>query len=167
MQEQAFNCITNIAFSSQEHINLLFDNLQGDDLMVVFADAMDPAKENLLCQAIYALANIANGATAHRMYIIRNERVLANLRAAMINNRVDVRRAAVSCVESLAKGRHPQLRMAGIEDTLKSITRGTMSSGLSGALSSSPSNRVEMGIETVSEIRELARNALRYLENRE
>lgn len=160
MQEQAFNCIANIASNTQD-IDLLFSNVSGDDLMSLFADALEPMKDNIPCHPIYALANIANGTTAHRMYIVHNERLLANLRGAMTSSRVDVRHAAVSCVESLAKGRHHQLRRPEMENILKSISRGTMSSGLSGALSSSPNPRSDMS--DVIEIRELARSALRYL----
>lgn len=79
----------------------------------------------------------------------------------MTHHSSEVRSAAVSCVEQLARHRPSQLREAGIDTTLRLITK---ESGGHGAMMSISSPLVAPGVEGNQEIRDSARQALRYLE---
>lgn len=49
IQEQALNILCNIA-SSEEDIEIIFNNIGNDDLMQTLADALDSPSEEVICQ---------------------------------------------------------------------------------------------------------------------
>lgn len=101
--------------------------------------------------------------TAHQHQILAHRRILISLRQCLVDAKVDVRRPAISCVRELIRVNphsYAELHEAGIDTTLRH-----MCDYGGGLMASSPTvSTLSMGVEEDSEVREKAREALRWLE---
>jgi armadillo repeat-containing protein 8 len=100
---------------------------------------------------------------AHQHEILAHPRILFSLRKCLVDAKVDVRRPAVSCVRELIRVNphsYKELHEVGIDATLRH-----MCDYGGGLIASSPTtSSLSMGVEEDSEVREKAREALRWLE---
>ncbi|PAV23692.1 ARM repeat-containing [Pyrrhoderma noxium] len=124
--EQALNICANIA-SSETDVTLLFDHLEGTQLMDLLADAQDRSVDEVTTQATLLLCNISNGSDKHRSYVLNNSRILVSLRHNLLHTSPTTRKAAVACVEQLANtsGDYQNevilLKEAGVEQSLRTV----------------------------------------------
>ena len=99
----------------------------------------------------------------HQHEILSHPRILIQLRQCLVDAKVDVRRPAVSCVRELIRANphsHRELHEAGIDMTLR-----RMCDYGGGLIAVSPTmSTMSMGVEEDSEVRDNAREALRWLE---
>ncbi|EJD05875.1 ARM repeat-containing protein [Fomitiporia mediterranea MF3/22] len=142
VQEQALNIVGNIA-SSLDDISLVFQNIPGEELMRILADASESASDEVVCQATKVIGNISNSHT-HRHSITSSPRILTSLRSNLTHHAADTRYAAISCVEVLARTHSYKLKEFGIDETLRGILRDTRG-GEIGSLSSSSSGILDSG----------------------
>ena len=119
----------------------------------------------LILQAVYLLGNLANS-SSHQRDILAHPRILASLRACLVDAKVEVRRPAAACVLELVRANprcYHELHTAGIDSTLRHMCEygGTL-------LSSSPATRfgmgMQMGVEDDREVKDKAREALHLME---
>lgn len=160
---------------------MVFEHLGSARLLGALSDALESPNDGVvrqvsttpafafshshsLPQAAYVLGNLANSAT-HQREIISHPRILSSLRHCLVDRRVEVRRPAVACVRELIRVNphiHKELHDTGIDMTLKH-----MCDYGGGLLASSPTSAFshQMGVEEDKEVRENAREALRWLEH--
>lgn len=109
------------------------------------------------------MGNLVNS-VKHQPEILAHPRILLSLRQCLIDAKVDVRRPAISCVRELIRANphsFRELHEAGIDATLRH-----MCDYGGGLIASSPTtSALSMGVEDDSEVREIARDALRWLEH--
>lgn len=175
-QEQAFHVVRNIA-DNEMGIEMVFDSLGPSVLLSAVSQGLDSEHDGVLRQvsprahsaiwptlmtpqAAYLLGNLANS-SAHQRDILSHPRILISLRQCLIDAKVDVRRPAVACVRELIRANphsYRELHDAGIDTTLRHMC------DYGGLVASSPTSTFSMGVEEDSEVREKAREALRWLE---
>ncbi|KAI9065407.1 ARM repeat-containing protein [Trametes sanguinea] len=162
LQEQVFHILRHIA-DGVEDVELLFSEMAGGEaLLDNLADAMDSENEDVVLQAVFVLANIANS-PAHQLSILSHPRILKRLRDCLVDAKVQIRRPAVSCVLELARQNprsYRELHEAGIDTTLRHMLEHTSH------VATSPTLRFgrQMGAEDDMEVQDKARQALHWLE---
>ncbi|KAI0748470.1 ARM repeat-containing protein [Daedaleopsis nitida] len=166
IQEQAFHAIRHVA-DGVEDVELLFSELGGSDAVLGYLiTGMESDSEEVVLQAVFALANVANS-PAHQRSIVSNSRILNRLRECLVDAKAEIRRPAISCVVELARQdsarNHKELQEAGFVSTLRHIRE------YSHHVSASPTALRSMGgryigAEEDPEVQELAKQALHYLE---
>ncbi|OBZ65761.1 Acetolactate synthase, mitochondrial [Grifola frondosa] len=165
VQEQAYHVVRHIADGADD-VDMLFQELGSDVLLGFLAVAMESENEDVLHQAVCVLANLANS-PPHQSSILSHSRILRSLRLCLVDAKVDVRRPAVSCVLELVRknpGSYKQLHEAGIDSTLRHMCEYNGGASLSLSPTRRPSGGLQMGVEDDQEVKEKAREALRWLE---
>ena len=177
-QEQAFHLCRNIA--DGVGVEMVFEGLGPSVLLSAVSKGLDSEHDDVLrqvrtsavvitrmkfdpaAQAAYLLGNLANS-PSHQRDILAHPRILHSLRQCLIDAKVDVRRPAVACVRELVRANphsYRELHDAGIDTTLRH-----MCDYGGGLVAASPTaSAFTMGVEEDSEVREKAREALRWLE---
>ncbi|KII88263.1 hypothetical protein PLICRDRAFT_41422 [Plicaturopsis crispa FD-325 SS-3] len=165
VQEQAWAVVRNIAVdeSSIDMVFTQFDAVSDDALLGSLAHALQSETEDVVLQAAYTLANLANGDDKHQLQILRHARIMAHIHMCLEDGNVEVCKPAVSCVLQLVRAnprRRKELNDAGITSTLRRISE--RGGGVS--VSTSPGGaRVYIGAS--EEVREKARQALDCLDH--
>ncbi|KAJ6617124.1 armadillo-type protein [Mycena sp. CBHHK59/15] len=170
VQEQAFSVIRNLA-ENEQGIDMIFRELGSDVLLRHLTASLAAVDDDVVLQATYVLANLANGCEAHQDLILAHPQILASLRACLAECKPDIRRPAVSCILELARTnpkRRRALMDAGIVSTLRHICH---PAGPPGAIASStsPGGRtfVLTAMDDDRDVIEQARTALDWLEHGE
>ncbi|KAI0647434.1 ARM repeat-containing protein [Trametes meyenii] len=164
VQEQALHIMRHVA-DGVEDVEFLFSKMGcGEDLLSKLAQAMESENEDVVLQAMFFLANIANS-PARQKSILSHPRILSKLRGCLVDAKVEIRRPAVSCVAELARQNtlhHRELQEAGIVATLRHMLEHTTH------VSASPTIRFgagrPMGVEDDLEVQAKARQALDFIE---
>ncbi|KAI0333622.1 ARM repeat-containing protein [Cubamyces sp. BRFM 1775] len=164
LQEQVLHILRHVA-DGVDGVELLFAEM-GDSEMLLdsLAKCMEAENEDVVLQAVFVLANVANS-VAHQTSILSHPKILGRLRDCLVDAKVEIRRPAVSCVLELAR-QNPrsfrELHEAGIDATLRHMLEHTSH------VASSPTLRFaagrQMGAEDDMEVQEKARQALHWLE---
>ncbi|KAJ8496841.1 hypothetical protein ONZ51_g884 [Trametes cubensis] len=164
LQEQVLHILRHIA-DGVDGVELLFAEM-GDSEMLLdsLAKCMESENEDVVLQAVFVLANVANS-VSHQTSILSHPKILGRLRDCLVDAKVEIRRPAVSCVLELAR-QNPrsfrELHEAGIDATLRHMLEHTSH------VASSPTLRFaagrQMGAEDDMEVQEKARQALHWLE---
>ncbi|PPQ75379.1 hypothetical protein CVT26_015511 [Gymnopilus dilepis] len=183
LQEQAFNTLRNIA-EDEEGISLVFASLDTSLLLSKVLAGLHSRSEDVVLQACFALANLANGCEEQQEEIVGFPGMLNALRDCIAEGgpgpghtvvasgllspggggglgSSEVRKPAVSCVLTLVKGqprRRKEMNDAGIVSTLKRFTE------WSGHGIAWPSH---MALEDDRYVVQRARQALEWLEHGE
>ncbi|EKM55266.1 uncharacterized protein PHACADRAFT_255760 [Phanerochaete carnosa HHB-10118-sp] len=160
-QEHAFHVARNIA-DNEAGIEMVFEGLGPSVLLSTVSQGLDSEHDDVLRQAAFLLGNLANS-PKHQRDILSHPRILISLRQCLIDAKVDVRRPAVACVRELIRANphsYRELHDAGIDTTLRHMC--DYGGGLAAA--SPMASAFSMGVEEDSEVREKAREALRWLE---
>ncbi|PIL24324.1 hypothetical protein GSI_14077 [Ganoderma sinense ZZ0214-1] len=166
IQEQALHIMRHVADGVDE-VEFVFSEMGGSEAMLgSLAVAMESDDEDVVLQAVFVLANVANS-PAHQRSILSHPRILHRLRECLVDAKVEIRRPAVSCVLELVRQNprsHRELHEAGIDSTLRHMCEHTSH------VSASPTLRVAagrqaMGAEDDLEVQEKARQALHWLEH--
>ncbi|OJT08728.1 Armadillo repeat-containing protein 8, partial [Trametes pubescens] len=164
LQEQVFHILRHIA-DGVEDVDFLFAEMGGsEELLGNLSAAMESENEDVVQQAVFVLANVANS-PAHQKNILSHPRILGRLRDCIVDAKVEIRRPAVSCVLELARQNprsYRELHEAGIDATLRHMLEHTAH------VSASPTLRFaagrQMGAEDDMEVQDKARQALHWLE---
>ncbi|KAH9032520.1 ARM repeat-containing protein [Lactarius hengduanensis] len=131
----------------------VFEALGAERLLGALASALEARDTDVVLQAAYTLANLANGHVQRQALILAHAQLLRSLRSALVDAPADARCAALGAVVELAWGA-AQLRAAGIEGTLRHLVEfgggGAPGGGVAGAVE--------------REVRERARRALEEME---
>ncbi|KAI0807797.1 ARM repeat-containing protein [Fomes fomentarius] len=166
LQEQAFHVVRHVA-DGVEDVELLFSELGGSDALLGFLSvAMESEAEDIVLQAVFVLANVANS-PAHQRSILSNQRILSRLRECLVDAKVEIRRPAVSCVLELVRQNprcHQKLHEAGIDSTLRHMVEHTSHVSASPTTLRLAGGR-QMGAEDDMEVQSKAKDALRWLEH--
>jgi hypothetical protein len=122
LQEQAFYIARHLA-DSEEDVETLFNELGSETLLNSIAPALETENTEILLQATFLLANLANGSSQRQVSIASDRRIMASLRTCLVESDVDVRRPAAWCVLQLAKNSSCQkmLRDEGFDSTLRQM----------------------------------------------
>ncbi|KAI0636599.1 ARM repeat-containing protein [Trametes polyzona] len=166
LHEQTLHILRHVA-DGVEDVELLFSKMGGSDaLLSLLATEMERDDEDVVLQAVFVVANIANSPLRQKD-ILSHFRILGRLRECLVDAKVEVRRPAVSCVLELARkstrsAGYPELHEVGIDATLRHILEHTAH------VSASPTLRFaagrQMGAEDDPEVQDKARQALHWLE---
>jgi armadillo repeat-containing protein 8 len=141
IREQAYHILRNVA-ENEEGISLIFRELcplpplhsspfpvSDRNLLDVIAELLSSpsSPNNVVVQATYVIANMANGHPKDTMEIVKHGAFLEALRTVIAERGSDVRRPAVSCILNLVqerdqvKERRRTLVRAGVADTLRRV----------------------------------------------
>ncbi|KAI0780550.1 ARM repeat-containing protein [Trametes elegans] len=165
LREQVFHILRHIA-DGVDDVDFLFSEMGGsDELLGSLAEAMESENEDVVLQAVFVLANVANS-PAHQKNILAHPRILRRLQDCLVDAKVEIRRPAVSCVLELSRQNprsYRELHEAGIDATLRHMLEHTAH------VSASPTVRFaagrQMGVEDDLEVQDKARQALHWLES--
>ncbi|KAF8967241.1 armadillo-type protein [Flammula alnicola] len=122
IQEQAFNLLRNLA-ENEEGIAMVFRELGAQVLEKIVAGLRSPC-EDVLLQAAFAIANLANGTPEQQDMILHYPDMLLALQNCLAEATPAVRRPSVSCILVLAQSRpkrRKEMNDAGIISTLKRL----------------------------------------------
>lgn len=163
IQEQAFWIVRNLA-ENESGIDLVFRELGADVLLSSLTTGLESPHEEVVLQAAYVMANLANGYESHQGLIISHPQILSSLRSCMADAKVEVRRPAVSCVLQLIRAnlhRRQEFHDTGIISTLRHMC------DWSGGVSLSPGGRMvgHHVVEDDKEVIDLARQAVEWLDH--
>ncbi|KAF5378315.1 hypothetical protein D9615_008804 [Tricholomella constricta] len=144
VREQALNVLRNFA-ENEEGVELLIDGVGAEALLDAVAVSLRAPNEDVVLQAAYLLANLANGAPKHQERILAHPQVLPALHAALTaasalplpspspfpasasasafasSSRAEARGPIVDCVAQLARVGPAQVRAAGFEGALRHV----------------------------------------------
>ncbi|KAJ7841193.1 ARM repeat-containing protein [Mycena olivaceomarginata] len=123
VREQAFHLVRNIA-ENEAGIEMIFRELNANVLLRHLTAALSAEDDDVVLQATYVLANLANGAATYQTHLITSPPLLAALRHALAERGPHVRRPAVSAVLELARASTAARRAlgeAGIGATLRQM----------------------------------------------
>jgi armadillo repeat-containing protein 8 len=151
VREQALYLLRNFA-DCEDDVDAVFDALGAPRLLGALASGLETRDADVVLQAAYALANLANGHTQRQSLILEHTQLLRSLRGALVDAPADARCAALSAIIELAWGA-AQLRAVGIESTLRHLVE----FGGGG-----PGGGVSIGVDR--EVRERARRALEAMD---
>jgi hypothetical protein len=121
IQEQGFNILRNLA-ENEEGIAMVFREIP--QALGKLIDGMRSSNEDVVLQATYALANLANGTHEQQDMIVKHPRLLSTLQLCLAESNSAVRRPAVSCILALVKSnpkRRKEMTEAGIVGSLRSL----------------------------------------------
>ncbi|KAN0129589.1 ARM repeat-containing protein [Lactarius tabidus] len=152
VREQALYLLRNFA-DCEDDVDAVFDALGTQRLLGALARALEAHDADVVLQAAYTLANLANGHVQRQALILAHAQLLHSLRSALVDAPADARCAALGAVVELAWGA-AQLRAAGIESTLRHLVEFGGGGG--------PGGGVAGAVER--EVRERARRALEEME---
>ncbi|CAL1705500.1 unnamed protein product [Somion occarium] len=163
VQEQAFHVVRHLA-DGEEGIEMVFVEMGEQVLLGSLSIALESENENVVCQAVCVLGNLANS-MARQDSILTHPRILSALRNCLVDAKVEVRRPAASCILELVRANphSRELYEAGIDSTLRHICE--HSSGLSGSPTTRLAIGFQMGAEDDREVKEKCREALQWLEH--
>ena len=153
VREQALYLLRNFA-DCEDDVDAVFDALGAQRLLEALAHALEAHDPDVVLQAAYTLANLANGHVQRQALILAHTQLLHSLRAALVDAAADARCAALGAVVELAWGA-AQLRTAGIEGTLRHLVE-------FGGGGGGPGGGVAGAVER--EVRERARRALEEMD---
>jgi len=145
VQEQAFNVVRNIA-EDEDSIDMIFEELGSEVLLSHVATSLSSSDDDVVLQAAYVLANLANAHESHQESILSHPEILSSLRTCLAESKSDIRRPAVACILELARNhpeRQKEIADAGIVSTLRHICEWT------GAMSMSPGGRALQGHHSI------------------
>ncbi|TFK46722.1 ARM repeat-containing protein [Heliocybe sulcata] len=165
IQEQAINVLQNVV-DNEEDIKMVFDEIGGDELLGAIETALNSESEHVMRHAVALLSNIANGSKKYQDQILAHEELLSAIRNCLIDRNLEVRKPAMVCILQLSKSNlrsQQALRDANIHSVLQRMTDHSRGINLSpGGL-----GRHHLGVEDNLDVRELAREALEWLEHGE
>ncbi|KIY46790.1 ARM repeat-containing protein [Fistulina hepatica ATCC 64428] len=167
IQEQALNIMKNLT-ETEDGVQMVFDELGSTTLMRHLMEASKSLDEDVVIQAVYVLANIANGSDEHQDFILSNPDLLAELRTCLGEKSVDIRRPAVACVLHLARSnysdpaRRRRMIDAGLLATLKHVCERSATGPLSVIIGGVGGGFTR---NTVKDVLEQAREAVDCLEH--
>jgi armadillo repeat-containing protein 8 len=151
VREQALYLLRNFA-DCEDDVDAVFDALGAPRLLDALTSALETRDADVVLQAAYALANLANGHSQRQSLILAHTELLRSLRGALVDAPADARCAALSAIIELAWGA-AQLRAAGIESTLRHLVE------FGGC---GPGGCVSIGVDR--EVKDRARRALEAME---
>ncbi|KAJ7080182.1 armadillo-type protein [Mycena belliarum] len=161
VQEQAFHLVRNLA-ENEAGIEMLFRALGPSGLLAHLTSALGAVDDDVVQQATYALANLANGAPAAQAHLLAAPALLRALRGVLAERAPHIRRPAVSAVLELARtstaGRRA-LGAAGVGGTLRQMCSAARVGGGGGARGTA--------MDDDKDVIEQARTALDWLEHGE
>ncbi|GLB39316.1 putative ARM repeat-containing protein [Lyophyllum shimeji] len=174
VREQALNVVRNIT-ENEDGIELVIDGIGGDVLLDRLASALKASNDDVVLQAAYVLANLANGGETHLERILAHPDVLPALHAALTAatapmptptashppaghglGKAEARRPIVACVSQLARIGPAKIKAAGFEGALRHVYE-WVGGGMGGG------GRGGLGWEDDREVVEQARLALHWL----
>ncbi|KAH6903435.1 armadillo-type protein [Coprinopsis sp. MPI-PUGE-AT-0042] len=141
IREQAYNILRNVT-ENEDGISLVFRELcplptlhsspfpiSDRNLLDAIAELLSSpsSPNNVVVQATYVVANMANGYPKDTMEIVKHSGFLEALRTVIAERGSDVRRPAVGCILNLvqereqAKDRRRAMVRAGVADTLRRV----------------------------------------------
>ncbi|KAJ7036154.1 ARM repeat-containing protein [Mycena alexandri] len=123
VQEQAFHLVRNLA-ENEPGIEMIFRELGASAILRHITTALSAEDDDVVLQATYILANIANGAAAYQSHLLASPPLLAALRRALAERGPQVRRPAVSAILELARtstAARRALGEAGVAGTLRQM----------------------------------------------
>ncbi|KAJ7164100.1 ARM repeat-containing protein [Mycena filopes] len=123
VQEQAFHLVRNLA-ENEPGIEMVFRELGAGAVLRHITAALSAEDDDVVLQATYTLANIANGAATYQSHLLTSPPLLAALRRALAERGPPVRRPAVSAILELARSSTAARRAlgdAGVASTLKQM----------------------------------------------
>ncbi|RPD80440.1 ARM repeat-containing protein [Lentinus tigrinus ALCF2SS1-7] len=167
IREQAFHIVRHVA-DGVDGVDLLFSEMGGSEVLLGhLAQAIESDDdEDVVLQAVFVLANMANSA-AHQRSILADSRILKCLRDCLIDAKVEIRRPAISCVLELVRQNprsHRELHEAKIDSTLRHMCEHTLHVSASPTTLRLGGGR-QMGAEDDLEVQDKARQALHWLEH--
>ncbi|KAJ7747843.1 ARM repeat-containing protein [Mycena metata] len=127
VQEQAFHLVRNLA-ENEPGIEMIFRELGASAILRHITATLSAEDDDVVLQATYFLANIANGAPAYQSHLLASPPLLAALRRALAERGPQVRRPAVSAILELARTSTAARRAlvdAGVAGTLRQICSGS------------------------------------------
>ncbi|KAJ6523494.1 ARM repeat-containing protein [Mycena vulgaris] len=123
VQEQAFHLVRNLA-ENEAGIEMIFREMGAPVLLAHLTAALAEDDDDVVLQATYVLANLANGAAACQAHLLAAPALLRALRGVLAERAPHIRRPAVSAVLELARtstaGRRA-LGAAGVGGTLRQM----------------------------------------------
>ncbi|KAI0306232.1 ARM repeat-containing protein [Multifurca ochricompacta] len=166
VREQALYLLRNFA-DCEDDVDAVFDALGTPRLLGAIAAALEARDTDVVLQAAYTLANLANGHAQRQALILAHGQLLRSLRSALVDAPADARCAALGAVIELAWGA-AQLRAAGIESTVRHLVEfgGGGGPGVGGG-GGGGGNGGGVGVSGGNvdrEVRERARRALEAME---
>ncbi|TFK94820.1 ARM repeat-containing protein [Polyporus arcularius HHB13444] len=167
IREQAFHIIRHVA-DGVDGVDLLFSEMGGSEVLLGhLAKAIESEDdEDVVLQAVFVLANMANSA-AHQRSILADQRILRCLRDCLIDAKVEIRRPAISCVLELVRQNprsHRELHEAKIDSTLRHMCEHSSHVSASPTALRLTGGR-QMGAEDDLEVQGKAQQALHWLEH--
>ncbi|KDR69187.1 hypothetical protein GALMADRAFT_160499 [Galerina marginata CBS 339.88] len=123
IQEQGFNTLRNLA-ENEDGIAMVFREIGPQPLLDRIVLGLRSPCDDVLLQAAFALANLANGTREQQDAILHHPGLLSGLQVCLAESTADVKRPAVACVLTLAKNnprRRKEMVDAGIVGTLKRL----------------------------------------------
>ncbi|KAI0723864.1 ARM repeat-containing protein [Cerioporus squamosus] len=167
IREQAFHIVRHVA-DGVDGVDLLFSEMGGSEVLLGhLAKAIESEDdEDVVLQAVFVLANMANSA-AHQRSILADQRILRCLRDCLIDAKVEIRRPAISCVLELVRQNprsHRELHEAKIDSTLRHMCEHSSHVSASPTTLRLTGGR-QMGAEDDLEVQDKARQALHWLEH--
>jgi armadillo repeat-containing protein 8 len=164
VREQALYLLRNFA-DCEDDVDAVFEALGTSRLLGALASALESRDADVVLQAAFTVANLANGHSQRQALILAHGQLLRSLRGALVDAPAEARCAALGAIIELAWGAG-ELRAAGIESTLRHLVEsgggggGSGGGGAGGA--GSPATGVGGGVDR--EVKERARRALEAME---
>jgi len=122
VQEQAFNAVRNLT-ESEDGIAMVFREI-GILVLGRITSGLNSGNDNVVLQAVSALANLSNGTNEQQDLILSYPNLLSALQICLSEGKAEVRSPAVSCTLELVTGnprRKKAMAEAGIVNTLKRL----------------------------------------------
>ncbi|EIW84663.1 ARM repeat-containing protein [Coniophora puteana RWD-64-598 SS2] len=177
IQEQAIAILNNLV-ADEAGCDLLFDNIDADDLVDCLICGLDSENEDVTRQTAHLLGNLANAPPAHQDTIFSRYTILNAIHQCLTDTKPDTRVPLLSCVQQLllstsVSRRRTELAEAGLIGTLRHLADlgtahgiGAMPGGMN--VSMSPGGRfaghAHLRLEDEREVSILARTILDILE---
>jgi len=155
---------------------MVFTEFDSENLVSQLTVAIGSKNEDVLIQAVSALANLANGSPTQQTLLVSHKPLLGALRSCLGEANVKTRKPAVSFVLQLARSNPKQRKEfvdAGIVTTLKRICDWPAGAGPGGGGTGGRRTSVSIGghqlhhVEEEKEIITQARIAIDWLEHGE
>ncbi|KAF8498328.1 ARM repeat-containing protein [Gautieria morchelliformis] len=153
IREQAVNVVRNLADNDSDFV---FEGLGPVRLAGCLESTLISPNESIVTQGLWAIANLGSGSPEYLSALIARPMFAEAIQNSLHHSKVDVRRAATSCVYKLVRRNVRELLDTGIENTLRNLTGRPVS--LSG------SSELQMGYESDREIAEKVKMTLGIIE---
>ncbi|KAH9022341.1 armadillo-type protein [Lactarius pseudohatsudake] len=101
VREQALYLLRNFA-DCEDDVDAVFEALGAERLLGTLASALEARDTDVVLQAAYTLANLANGHVQRQALILAHAQLLRSLRSALVDAPADARCAALGAVVELA-----------------------------------------------------------------